>query len=252
MSSISVDVQGHIAVVTMDRPPVNALVKDSYIELREIFEGVSEIPGVRVAVLRSTGKAFCTGNDVQEFVGIETADQARAYAGIVSDGISAIYACKVPVVAAVHGHALGAGMAIAACADVIVAAPDALFGIPEIKVGVIGASAFLGLIVPEKVARYLALTGKSISATKVESYGGIQAIVPAPEVLDQAMSVAAEISSSAPQGVRYFKQAMNINQNAMLVEKYATESGFTAQYVGSSESRESVAAFMQNRAPDYD
>ena len=252
MSSISMDVQGHIAVISMDRPPGNALVKDSYIELREIFESVSEIPGVRVALLRASGKAFCTGNDVREFVGLETGEQARAYAGIVSDGIAAVYACKIPVVAAVHGHALGAGMAIAACADVIVAAPDALFGIPEIKVGVVGASAFLGLIVPEKVARYLALTGKSISADQVEAYGGIQAIVPAAEVFDEAMSVAAEISAMAPQGVRYFKQAMNINQNARLVEKYATESGFTAQYVGSSESRESVAAFMENRAPEYD
>jgi enoyl-CoA hydratase/carnithine racemase len=156
------------------------------------------------------------------------------------------------VIAAVHGHALGAGMAIAACADVIVAADDSVFGIPEIKVGVIGAAAFLGLIVPEKVARYLSLTGESISAREVKAYGGIQCIVPTAEVFDRAMEIAAAISSNAPTGVRYFKEAMNINQNARLVEKYAVESGYTVQFFESPESRESVSAFFEKRMPDFD
>ena len=252
MANITVDVQQHIAVVTLDRPPTNSLVRASYHQLHKTFDEIGEVPGVRAVVLRGAGRCFCTGNDVHEFVGIDSGAAAAAYAQSVSDGVAAVYNCKVPVIAAVHGHALGAGMAIAACADVIVAADDSVFGIPEIKVGVIGAAAFLGLIVPEKVARYLSLTGESISAREIKAYGGIQSIVPVAEVFDRAMEVATAISHNAPTGVRYFKEAMNTNQNARLVEKYAVESAYAVQFFESPESRESVSAFFEKRMPDFD
>ncbi len=252
MSVVTVDVKGRIAVVTLDRPPVNSLQKSTYGEIAETFRSLGDDPAVRAAVLRSRGPLFCAGNDVNEFVGIQNAEQVTQYAQAVSDGISSVYDCTLPVVAAVDGHALGAGMALAACADVIVAADDAEFGIPEIKVGVIGAAAFLGLIVPEKVARYLALTGESIGARAVHQYGGVHALVPRADVLDTAMTVAGKIAANGPTGVRYFKAAMNANQDAKLVEKYAHESAYTANYIDSNEARESVAAFLERRAPDYD
>ncbi len=252
MPSINVDVQEHIAVVTLHRPPINSLVRETYRELDAAFENIGNTPDVRVAVLRAEGEYFCPGNDVSEFTKIETEAEATAYAQSVSDGISSVYDCKVPVVAAVHSHAHGAGMAIAACADVIVAAQEATFAIPEIKVGVIGASGFLALIVPEKVARYMSLTGRPISAQQVKDYGGVHSVVPAEKVLDEAMAIARDIAGNAPTGVRYFKEAMNINHDAKLVEKYATESGYTARYVGSVESRESIAAFVEKRKPEYD
>lgn len=251
MSSITVDVEDHIAIVTFDRAPINAMVKETYLEFQQTFEKLGEMEGVRVAVLRAGGRFFCPGNDVSEFDGLATEAQAREYGQIVSDGIAAVYNCKIPVVAAVHGHALGAGMALAACADIIVASDEAQFGIPEIKVGVIGASGFLALLVPEKVVRYLSLTGKSISAQEVEHYGGVHKVVPTGEVFDTAMEVARDLLRRGPTALRYFKEAMNINQNAQLVEKYATESAYTRQYVGTAESKESVKAFLENREPDY-
>lgn len=251
MTDLSLDIQDHIAIVTLNRPPVNSLTRQTYVELQRTFAGIGQNKEVRAVLLRAQGNMFCAGNDVNEFVALTTAPLAKAYAQAVSDGIAAVYACDVPVVAAVRGQALGAGMALAACADVIVAAHDAVFGIPEIKVGVIGASAFLGLIVPEKVARYLALTGGSITAHEVMQYGGVHSVVPEQDVFDTAMNIALEISANAPQGVRHFKQAMNINHNAQLVEKYAVEAGFTARYVETEEARESVNAFVEQRKPDY-
>jgi len=252
MPSITIEVKDHIAVVTLDRPPVNALALETYREFQETFAKIGEMPGVRAAVLRAEGEFFCPGNDVAEFTRVGTESDVTAYARAVSDGICSVYDCKVPVVAAVHGHAHGAGMAIAACADVIVAAPEVTFAIPEIKVGVIGAAAFLGLIVPEKVARYMSLTGKPISAQQIRYYGGIHSIVAAEKVFDEAMAVACDIAANAPNGVRYFKEAMNINQGARLADKYAVESGYNARYVGSDESKESIAAFMEKRKPEYE
>ncbi len=251
MSAFSVEYSEHIAVVTLDRPPINSMVAETYRELHTVFSKLGENDNARVAVLRARGRFFCPGNDVSEFQGLITPDEADAYAQLVSDGIGAVYDCKLPVVAAVHGHALGAGMAIAACADVIVAAEDALFGIPEIKVGVIGAAAFLALIVPEKVARYLALSGGSIGARQVQQYGGVHSVVPADQVFDGAMTIARELCRRPPTALRYFKDAMNINLDARLAEKYATETAFTRQFVGSAEWNEAVSAFMEKREPHY-
>ena len=251
MSSITIEIQDHIAIVTLQRAPINSLVKETYLEIQEAFNKIGEIEGVRVAVLKATGRFFCPGNDVSEFDALATIEEARAYGQIVSDGISAVYACKVPVIAAIHGHALGAGMALAACADVVVASEKAQFGIPEIKVGIIGASGFLALLVPEKVVRYLSLTGGSLSAQEVERYGGVHKVVPTEEVFDTAMEVAKDLLKQGPAALRYFKEAMNINQNARLVEKYATESGYTRQHVGSWEFNEAVKSFIEKREPDF-
>ncbi len=251
MTAFSIEQREHIVVVTLDRPPINSMVRQTYRELGEVFNALGARAGARVAVLRARGPYFCPGNDVGEFRGMITADAAAAYAQEVSDGIGAVYNCELPVVAAIHGHALGAGMAIAACADVIVAADEALFGIPEIKVGVIGASAFLALMVPEKVARHLALSGGSISARQVQRYGGVHSVLPADQVFDGAMTIARELCQRPPTALRFFKQAMNINLNARLAEKYATEAGYTRQFVGSAEWNEAVSAFLEKREPHY-
>jgi enoyl-CoA hydratase len=251
MKYVSVEITNHIAIVTLDRAPVNALVKQCYSELYEIFSKLGETDGARVAVLRSPGTYFCPGNDVKEFTTISSPDEAAAYAQIVSDGIAAVYNCEIPVIAAVQGHALGAGMAIAASADVVIAADCAEFGIPEIKVGVIGAAGFLALLVPEKVVRYMSLSGEPISAQQVERYGGVHKIVDKEQVFDAAMEVAATLLQRGPAALRYFKAAMNTNQNACLAEKYAVESSYTRRYVGTAEAQESIAAFLENRPADY-
>jgi len=251
MGSITIEVQGHIAIVTLERAPINSLVRESYQEIQEAFNSLGDMEGVRVAVFRSMGRFFCPGNDVSEFDGLATEQEVRAYGQAVSDGISAVYSCKVPVVAAVQGHAMGAGMALAACADVIVASDKAKFGIPEIKVGIIGASGFLAFRVPEKVVRYLSLTGKSISSQEVERYGGVHKVVASEFVFEAAMDVARDLLKQGPTALRHFKEAMNINHEAKLVEKYATESGYTNQYAGTDEFNESVKAFLEGRAADY-
>jgi len=97
----------------------------------------------------------------------------------------------------------------------------------------------------------MSLSGEPISAQQVERYGGVHKIVPKDEVFVTAMQVAEKLLQRGPVALRYFKEAMNINQNACLVEKYAIESGYTRRYVNSSEAKESIAAFLENRSADY-
>lgn len=250
-SSVSVEISDYIAVVTLNRPPINSLVKETYLELEQIFAALGERSDVRVAILRSEGRFFCPGNDVSEFKKLNEGEDPVAYGQAVSAGIASVYNCKVPVVAAVHGHAYGAGMALAAAADVMVAADTAQFAIPEIKVGIIGAAVFLALIVPEKVVRYMSLTGNPISADEIARYGGVHKVVPEADVLSEAMVVARDLLKQSPNALRYFKEAMNINQEARLEEGYAVESGYTKRHIGSDEYIEAVNAFLENRPPVY-
>ncbi|GAA5316234.1 MAG: enoyl-CoA hydratase/isomerase family protein [Candidatus Pelagadaptatus aseana] len=249
--SVHLEVNNHIAVVTLNRPPINSLVKKTYLELEKVFADIGQRQDVRVAILRSEGKFFCPGNDVSEFKKLNDGEDPVAYGKAVSAGIAAVYNCKVPVVAAVHGHAYGAGMALAAAADVMIAAEDAHFAIPEIKVGIIGAAVFLELIVPEKVVRYMSLTGNPISAGEIAHYGGVHKVVAKEQVLDEAMIVARDLLRQSPNALRYFKEAMNINQEARLEERYAVESGYTNRHIGSDEYLEAVNAFLENREPVF-
>lgn len=251
MTVFNISIDNHVAVINFEKPPYNSLVKADYLEMRDVFASIGKREDVDVVILKSTGKFFCPGNEVSDFLTINDAATAESYAKAVSDGISSIYACEVPVIAAVQGHAFGAGMAMAACADVIIAADDALFAIPEIKVGVIGAAPFLELIVPEKVVRYLSLTGEPISAQDIAHYGGIHKIVSRENVLEEAMKVAKAMLKNSPSSLRYFKEAMNINQNARLAEKYAVETEFSKKLVGTEEAKEAASAFLEKRDAVY-
>ena len=251
MKFFSVEVDKHIAIVTLDRAPINALVKQCYVELKQVFEEIGQIKDARVAILKSEGPYFCPGNDVKEFTNFATSEEAMEYSQIVNEGLISVYNCEIPVIAAVHGHAFGAGMAIAACSDVIIAADTAEFAIPEIKVGVIGAAGFLSLIVPEKVVRYMSLSGEPLSAQKIEQYGGIHKVVPVDNVFNSSLEVANILLKRGPTALRYFKQAMNINQQAQLEEQCAVERSFARRYIGSEEANESVNAFIQKRSADY-
>ena len=114
---LSVAVDGHVAVVTLDRPPVNAVSGAMYVEIRDFFADFDlNLPGVRVVVLTGRGRHFCAGNDLPEFVEM-TPENAPGRMKTVREAFWAIYDCPVPVIAAVNGAALGTGLAITASCD---------------------------------------------------------------------------------------------------------------------------------------
>lgn len=161
---------------------------------------------------------FSPGNDVNEFKTLQ--DRFSEYIDMVKTSMGAVYECRVPVVGVIHGAALGAGMALAACCDILVASDDAVFGIPEIKVGIIGAGEFADLIVPRKVLNYMALTGNPITAQEIQQYGGIHKVVPKEDLMDATLEVVEELLQVGPIASRYFKEALHANLDARLVEKY--------------------------------
>src|SRR5699024_11244913 len=119
-----------------------------------------------------------------------------------------VYRCDGPVIAMVHGYVKGACLALTASCDLIVASDDAQFGIPEIKVGLIGAAEFADLLVPRKVLNYMALTGNPVSAKEIEAYGGIHKVVSSDKLKDTTMGIADELIHVVHIALSYINDAL--------------------------------------------
>ena len=158
----------HIATVTLDRPPVNAIDTATLEEIRATFAALGEDREVRVAIFTAAGeRAFMAGVDLKT-VG-QTGRRGRAGdpvtdpAKVARDAMWAVTDCAVPVIGAINGPALGAGLAFAACCDILIASERARFGTTEINVGLLGASSHLSLLVGRHKAREMFFTGEQVS-----------------------------------------------------------------------------------------
>ena len=186
-----------VATVTMSRPPVNAVDHVMYREFRDLFVDIDRLgPGVRAVVLTGAGKHFCAGNDLEDFATMDR-ENVRERMFHVREAFFAIQDCAVPVVGAVAGAALGTGMAIAASCDFVLAAEDAMFGLPELSVGVHGGARHLARLAPQPIVRWMYFTGQRLSGEQMRALGAVVAVVPRGELLDAAMTEASRIARSA-------------------------------------------------------
>jgi enoyl-CoA hydratase len=254
MSNITLEIKDKIAIVTLDKKPLNVCNRFFYTEIKCFMEALNGRDDYDVVVLRSGCKHFCAGGDLQEINDIINKcdhDFSTLVARSCSQAMGSIINCKKPVIAAVNGKAVGAGTAIAASCDVIIADEDAVFSIPEITVGIIGAAEFLELLIPRRLARYYVLTGKPITAQEMKTLGGILDVVPKDNLLERAIDVAREISRLAPMSVSLFKQCLNDNDNERLNEKYMHGAELGFKFHCSNDAKETIAAILEKRKPSF-
>jgi enoyl-CoA hydratase len=254
--SIRVDIVDHIATVVIDRPPVNAVDTVTLAEIRDTFEGLNENRDVRVAIFTGAGtRAFVAGADLKSIEGDDPAawpPSRQLDRGVVArDAFWAIYDCAVPVIAAVNGPAIGAGLALAAVCDIILAADTASFGTTEINVGLLGASSHLSMLVGRHKARELFFTGELVSAEELYRLGAVRKVVPQPELLDAARELAAGLAAKSPIALRLAKQSMNRVEFLPLKEAYRAEQDYTHRLLGYEDSKEARKAFLEKRDPDW-
>lgn len=238
-------------VVTLDRPPVNAVDEATYAEIRDIFNGLRmAFPDGRVVVLEGTGKHFCAGNDLADFETMTSAN-APGRMQLVREAFWAIRDCPLPVIAVVHGSALGTGLALAASADLIVAAEDARIGLPEVSVGVMGGARHLARLLPQQLVRLMFLTADPLSGAELARLGGAVAAVPADKLRDAARELALRIARHSPNAVRVGKRALNQIEAMDLKSGYEAEQGYTGDMADHPDAKEALAAFRERRPPSY-
>jgi len=240
-----------IAIITIDRPPVNALDTPTYRALAEVFSSVADDAELRCVILTSAGtRAFCAGSDVREFK-LLTPENSIRRARTIRAAFEAIWKCSLPVIGAINGPALGAGLAICSYCDVLIASETATFGLPEIKVGVLGGTKQLSRLVPPKKLRWMALTGDTVSAAELKNFGGVEAVAAPNDLMATAVAYASKIAERSPAAVRLQKEAMNLTEYMALAEGYQVEQAFTGLLSGSSESKEAASSYLEKRDPKY-
>ena len=242
----------HVAFVTFDRPPVNALGRALREQFVEIFDVLWDRQDVRAIVLTATGKVFSAGADIREKQGLGATpgDHFRANR-LTRDAFYSVLDCPKPVIAAVNGATLGAGFVMAACCDMIFAAEDAVFGMPEIDVGLGGGASFLQRILPLSKMRRMMLTGERVPASELYRLGAIEACLPADEVLPAAVAVASAIAAKSPAAVRVIRDSFSTIGDLSLREGFRIEQNYTTALSKTEDAGEARRAFAEKRRPKF-
>lgn len=250
---VEVEVAGRVATVTLNRPEaLNAISTELATALAEAVEPLATDPGVRAVVLTGAGeRAFCVGADLKQRAGLDDHGwfvQREAF----RRGFAAVRRCPLPTVAAVTGFALGGGTELALACDLVVAATDATFGLPEVRLGLVPAGGGTQLLVRRvgpSVAKDLVLTGRQVDAAEAQRLGLADRVVPTAEVLAAATALAAEIAANAPTAVRMAKWALELGADLSLEAAMEVEDQAWRRAVLSDDRREGIAAWVEKRDP---
>lgn len=245
------EVADHIAVVTLNRPPVNAMNRAMRYRLVEVFDEISEREDIRVAVLTGAGKTFCAGADLRDRPDADKAGDFLAHNRITRETGNAIRECSKPVIAAINGPALGAGMGLMAACDIYFASSDAVFGMPEINVGLAGGASMLKTLMGRSLLRRMFYTGCRVGAQELYRRGIIEEVTTPEGLLPTAMELAAEIASKSPIALVQAKAAANFVDLVPQRDAYRMEQNITMMLSKTEDAKEARMAFLEKRKPEF-
>ena len=234
-----------IAEVIINFPPVNALPVQGWFDLASAVTAAGDNAAVRAVVLAAEGRGFCAGVDIKQ---MQRAPDAvvGANRGCFA-AFAAVYDCAVPVIAAVQGFCLGGGVGLAGNADVVVAADDATFGLPEVDRGALGAATHLSRLVPQPLMRAMVYTCRTVTGQQLHGFGTVLDVVPPADLRAAALSVAGEIAAKDPAVIRLAKQSLNGIDPVDVKRSYRDEQGFTFELNLPGVSDAARQAFMDGQ-----
>ena len=236
-----------IAEIVMDNPPVNALTVAGWFDLADQLTAAGRDDTVRAVVLRAEGRGFNAGVDIKEMQNTEGFSALIGANRGCFAAFAAVYECAVPVIAAVNGFCLGGGIGLVGNADVIVAADDATFGLPEVDRGALGAATHLARLVPQHKMRAMVYTSATATAQELHHFGSVLRVVPQAELRDAAMAIAEQIAAKSPTVIRAAKESLNGIDPIDVRRSYRFEQGFTFELNLSGVADEARDAFVEKR-----
>ena len=238
-----------ITVVTIDFPPVNALPVQGWFDLADAVALAGRDPATHVVVLRASGRGFCAGVDIKELQRTPGHDALIGANRGCHAAFGAVYDCAVPVIAAVQGFCLGGGIGLAGNADIVLAAADATFGLPEVDRGALGAATHLARLVPHHLMRALYYTATTIDADALHRHGSVYRVVPRADLDAAALDVARQIAAKDPRVIRRAKEAINGIDPQDVHRSYRYEQGFTFELNLTDAPNQARNAFLHNGNP---
>jgi enoyl-CoA hydratase/carnithine racemase len=248
---LRVDVADGVALVTLDRPPVNALNREMRYQIVATFDEISARDDVQCAVLTGQGSVFCAGADLKDRPDDEVPGDFLEHNRITRETGNAIRECAKPVIAAVNGAALGAGLGLVAACDILYASENATFGMPEINVGLAGGASMLRTLFGRSTTRRMFFSGQRLTAADLLRRNVIEDVLPPDRLLPVTMELALEIASKAPLALMYAKRATNMVDVMPQRDAYRFEQEFTLALSKTEDAREARMAFLEKRKPVF-
>ncbi|NEM98328.1 enoyl-CoA hydratase-related protein [Pontibacter burrus] len=244
--------QPHVALIQLNRPKeLNALNLQLMGELRDALKELDDNDEVRAIIITGNERAFAAGADIKQMAGKTAIDMLNIDQFSTWDQIRKT---KKPIIAAVSGFALGGGCELAMTCDMIIASETAMFGQPEIKIGVMpgaGGTQRLTKAIGKAKAMEMVLTGKFMPAEEAEKQGLINRVVPVELYLDEAFKLAAEIAKMSPVAIKLAKESVNRSFETQLDEGLHFERKNFYLCFASEDQTEGMNAFVEKRAPEF-
>ncbi|MDA7430217.1 enoyl-CoA hydratase [Primorskyibacter aestuariivivens] len=251
--TIIVDVEDHIATITLNRPDaLNALNTQVLGELSKALAEASENDKVRCIILTGSAKAFAAGADIKEMSEKSFVDMFMS--DFFSEEHQAVLKVRKPIIAAVAGYALGGGCELAMMCDFIIAADNAKFGQPEINLGVvagIGGTQRLTRLVGKSKSMDMHLTGRFMDAEEAERSGLVSRVVPVKKLMEEAQSAAQKIAEKSVLTAMAVKEAVNRAEETTLSEGLLFEKRLFHSLFASEDQKEGMAAFLEKRQAQF-
>ena len=230
--TVRYEVRGSTATITFDSPENRNAFSDALLE--ELTNGIAAADAdenVRAIVLTGNGRIFSAGADLKERAHVRSGGGAYLSQNRVTrETFNAIEECRKPVIAAVDGPAIGAGVGLAAAADFALCIPDAYFHMPEVAVGMAGGAASMLKLFPPAYARYTYLLSKRIPSEDLLRFGVVVDVVEPQELMDRAVAMATEIATRSPQVIQDVKQIFEVVGGMDPRKAYRYEQGMTIKF----------------------
>ena len=249
------EIRDQVAIVTIDHPPMNALDVATKEEIGEIFRELdNRRKEIRAVILHGAGdKAFAAGADIKTFMELKP-DTAKRRLTRSHQIYKIVEDFEWPVIAAIHGFCLGAGLELALCCDIRYAEESAKLGFPEVKLSVFpgnGGTRRALYHVPLGKLKELVYSGDMIDAGEAFRLGLVEKVTPPGRVMDAAMELASKIINRGPLGVAAAKKVLNRTRDLPLSDGLELESDFWANLTATEDMKEGARAFIEKRKPEY-
>jgi enoyl-CoA hydratase len=250
---IVVEKKGRVGIITFNRPKaLNALCESLVAELEVALDELEGDLDIGAIVLTGSEKAFAAGADIKEMKDRSFADVYRS--DFITRGWERVAQCRKPVIAAVSGYALGGGCEMAMMCDIILAADNAKFGQPEITIGILpgaGGTQRLTRLIGKSKAMEMCLTGRTMDAAEAERSGLVARVVPAPQLMEEAVKLADRIAAMSAPIVLMVKECVNRAYETTLAEGVRFERRMFHAAFATDDQKEGMAAFVEKRQPAF-
>lgn len=254
MNTIAFDVKENIAILTIQNPPANSLSSDVFSRLSQLLDQIEQDSNMKVVIIRGDGRFFSAGADIKEFTSLQQPSDFQSLSETTQQLFDRIEQFHIPVIAAIHGAALGGGLELAMACHMRYATETAKLGLPEVTLGIVpgfGGTQRLPYYVGTAKAYEMILSGQLIDGKKGEELGLVNQVIPDNELMDETMKFAKKIAEKSMFSIHRVMELIRYNKPEKFQKGVQAEADAFGSIFSSEDAKEGIQAFIEKRKPHF-